>query len=92
MIYQVSINVAVNTSLSKQSVSGSPKCFIKSLIAFRQIFGNIYANLSNAENTPNYIDSLSNGFKIRNTGQNTSGQTYVYACFAEAPFKYANAR
>ena len=40
------------------------------------------------------IDILSNGFKSRNSaGQfNDSGQTYVYLAFAEAPFKYANAR
>lgn len=39
-------------------------------------------------------DVLSNGFKLRNSGgqTNASGGTYVYACFAESPFKYANAR
>jgi hypothetical protein len=39
-------------------------------------------------------DFLSNGFKWRvNSGlRNTSGQTYIYMAFAEAPFKYANAR
>jgi hypothetical protein len=40
----------------------------------------------------NQIDMLSNGFKIRNTNCNDSGGTYIYACFAENPFKYANAR
>jgi len=39
------------------------------------------------------LDILSNGFKIRSsTIQNASGGTYIYACFAENPFKYANAR
>ena len=40
------------------------------------------------------IDFLSNGFKIRgqNAGSNTSGATYIYMAWAEAPFKYANAR
>jgi len=44
------------------------------------------------------IDFVSNGFKIRSTAAggttvlNTSGNTYVYMAFAEAPFKYANAR
>ena len=39
-------------------------------------------------------DFLSNGFKIRNTGsyQNTNSQTYIYAAFAEHPFKTARAR
>jgi hypothetical protein len=39
-------------------------------------------------------DILSNGFKIRNTDgwHNANGDTYIYAAFAENPFKYANAR
>ena len=39
-------------------------------------------------------DLLSNGFKIRQTDSalNTSGQTYIYLAFAEAPFKNARAR
>jgi hypothetical protein len=55
----------------------------------------LYPNLSNAEadGRPD-LDILSNGFKIRSTsgGQNTSGATYIYACFAEYPFKSALAR
>ena len=40
-----------------------------------------------------YVDLLSNGFKLRNTANwNTSGGTYVYLAFAENPFKYATAR
>ena len=40
------------------------------------------------------MDILSNGFKFRTTGagRNASGGTYVYAAFAESPFKYARAR
>jgi len=39
------------------------------------------------------LDILSNGFKMRSsTIQNASGGTYIYAAFAENPFKYANAR
>lgn len=39
-------------------------------------------------------DILSNGFKIRTStaGRNQSGQTYIYAAFAENPFQYARAR
>jgi hypothetical protein len=42
----------------------------------------------------NGIDILSNGFKIRQTGNNhnNSGETYIFAAFATAPFKYALAR
>ena len=41
-----------------------------------------------------YLDALSNGFKFRSTNgyQNDSGVTYIYAAFAEAPFKYSLAR
>ena len=41
-----------------------------------------------------YKDLLSNGFKIRGTSgeQNTSGNVYLYAAFAEHPFKTARAR
>ena len=42
----------------------------------------------------NEIDFLSNGFKLRNADDpsNRSGQEYVFAAFAENPFKYALAR
>lgn len=54
----------------------------------------LYPNLSNAESAFASLDGLSNGFKIRNTDSayNASGGTYVYAAFAENPFKYALAR
>ena len=54
----------------------------------------LYPNLVNSEGTFAAIDSLSNGFKIRNTdaSYNATGGTYLYAAFAENPFKYANAR
>jgi hypothetical protein len=59
----------------------------------------LFANLSNAEFTPyNFGDLNSNGFKIRDNSSglqanyNTSGETYIYAAFAENPLKYANAR
>ena len=50
---------------------------------------------SSAESTGAMImDFLSNGFKLRNsdTKSNGSGYTYIYAAFAESPFKYALAR
>ena len=53
----------------------------------------LYADLNLAE-ASNSFDMVSNGFKIRNTsnGYNASGSTYIYFAFAEAPFKFANAR
>jgi hypothetical protein len=54
----------------------------------------LYPNLSNAEGAFDSLDALSNGFKIRNTNAsyNTSAATYVYAAFAENPFKISRAR
>jgi len=58
---------------------------------------NLYPNLSAAEDdyTSTYpFDMLSNGIKFRANyaNVNASGGTYIYACYAENPFKYANAR
>jgi len=50
----------------------------------------IYPNYSNAESgdNANKFDFVSNGFKLRASGQqmNQSGDTYIYMCFAESPF------
>ena len=48
---------------------------------------------TNTEGTKNYIDFLSNGFKLRGTEISTNAsQDYIYAAFAEHPFKTARAR
>jgi hypothetical protein len=54
----------------------------------------LYPNTSGAEASGTNMDFLSNGFKIRASGDthNGSGSTYIYAAFAESPFKYALAR
>jgi hypothetical protein len=51
-------------------------------------------NSSAAENSGNALDMLSNGFKWRDTfgSHNATGGLYVYAAFAENPFKNALAR
>ena len=43
---------------------------------------------NNTESTNIPLDILSNGFKIRTSAGdvNTSGNTYIYMCFAESPF------
>ena len=48
----------------------------------------LQANLSNAEATDDDLDILSNGFKLRGSGNdlNGSGSTYIYMAFAENPF------
>jgi len=56
----------------------------------------LFPNLSSAEDTgiPNFMDILSNGFKLRdsNVSENASGGTYIYMAYAENPFKNALAR
>ena len=55
------------------------------------------SNIAESDTGSTYynFDILSNGFKLRagNTyGVNQAGATYIYMAFAEAPFKYANAK
>jgi len=54
------------------------------------------ADQSNAEdnNANSSVDFISNGFKLRtaHAERNASGGTYIYAAFAESPFKNSNAR
>jgi hypothetical protein len=52
----------------------------------------LLADSSGAAGNVTLYDFLSNGFKMRGTSQNGSGSTFIYAAFAENPFKYANAR
>ena len=63
---------------------------------FNVVNNNLYPALSSAEDTSAAdIDILSNGFKLREgagLNPNTSGDTYIFAAFAEQPFKYARAR
>jgi hypothetical protein len=50
----------------------------------------LQAQSSNNENTAySPVDFLSNGFKLRiaDLSWNDSGGTYIYAAFAELPFK-----
>jgi hypothetical protein len=53
------------------------------------------ANYAESSQAANYIDLLSNGFKLRGDGSgstNASGATYIYMAFASAPLKYSLAR
>ena len=54
----------------------------------------LYADLDALEGTTDYIDLLSNGFKLRNSHGNVNAlnNTYSYAAFAKNPFKTARAR
>ena len=61
------------------------------------VIGNIlFANDTASEETSSskQFDLVSNGFKLKaaNQGVNVSSNTYIYAAFAEHPFKTARAR
>lgn len=62
--------------------------------AHNPIVAGIHAEQAAAENSFYSVDFLSNGFKIRDyySTQNGPSYTFIFAAFAEAPFKYANAR
>jgi len=60
-----------------------------------EVLKDLTANTSAEEaDNSNFLDFLSNGFKLRTTGAavNGAGRTMIYMAFAEAPFKYANAK
>jgi hypothetical protein len=70
--------------------------FDSSRSTYNAIDVGIYPNLANAETAlgASTYDFLSNGFKLRQTNAdfNESGIGYIYAAFAENPFKISRAR
>jgi hypothetical protein len=61
---------------------------------FNQTNNVLWANLSDADAAGQGTDILSNGFKLRSNGlvTNASNGNFIFAAFAESPFKYAKAR
>ena len=83
--------------LLKLTTGGSAKWFI--FDSTRDIDNENTASLNTdgaAESSSHPIDFLSNGFKLREADSagytNYSGSQYIYAAFAEHPFKFARAR
>jgi hypothetical protein len=69
------------------------RMYDKSRIGYNSSNYVLYPNLSNAEGaSTDHFDLLSNGAKIRSNNNNTNGQTYIYAAFAENPLKFSLAR
>jgi len=56
----------------------------------------LFPNLANVEASGSgyEVDLLSSGFKLRSTDtdRNASNSTYIFAAFAESPFKYSNSK
>ena len=53
---------------------------------FNECTRDLYPNTTGAEtNNPNFVDFLSNGFKLRTTGASVNSGTIIYMAFAEQP-------
>jgi hypothetical protein len=76
------------------SVSGFWTIFDSARETSNVMGSRLWANVSDQESSdPPRIDFVSNGYKIRTVGDpNTSSGTFIFAAFAESPFKYARAR
>ena len=59
---------------------------------FNPVDDSLFPNKNDAESTSHVIDFLSNGFKVRDSDGtvNSTGNTYIYMAFAEAPFVNSN--
>ncbi len=80
----------------KQSSGGSTGWLIYDTArdTFNEADAVLQAHVTTAEVTAADIDIVSNGWKFRtnDSAVNGSSATYIYLAFAEAPFKFANAR
>ena len=78
----------------RTNTTGNWIIYDSSRSTFNQPAAALYPNLSNAEDVSHPSDFLSNGFKLRSTGadSNASGGTFIFAAFAENPFKNSLAR
>jgi len=83
------------TKTTNRSGAGAESWFIHDAARDGYNFANqtLYPNLSSAEGG-SAVDILSNGFKLRSSGNsvNGGGDTYIYAAFAEHPFATSRAR
>ena len=82
--------------MTKGTAAGNWKMWDNKRIPYNVITTSLAADTTAADNTgtAQYIDFLSNGFKIRgsDTATNGDGTLYIFMAFAESPFKTANAR
>lgn len=80
----------------RTDTTGSWRVWDTSRSTYNVAAATLLTNSSSVELTTSNenFDILSNGFKLRSADseQNTNGGTYIYAAFAENPFKYSNAR
>lgn len=80
---------------SSASTYGSWRIWDTTRNPYNVMKSELYPNLSDAEDSAQIgLDATSNGFKVRSTisGVNGSAETFIFAAFAENPFKYSLAR
>ena len=82
--------------LKRSSAAGAPwSIFDTSRNTYNSTNLELDANSATADSSAgNGMDILSNGFKLRDSAylNSSSGDTFIYAAFAESPLKFANAR
>jgi hypothetical protein len=83
--------------MKKTTASGAWHLFDNKRSGYNYANDVLQPDTSDAElsgQTYEFVDLLSNGFKVRRTthGPNSDGETYIWAAFSESPFKHANAR
>ena len=80
--------------IKRSSASDNWAIFDTSRLGYNVDNNELQPNSSLAEGSTDFIDIVSNGFKNRNSDArcNASGSTYIYAAFAENPFKNSLAR
>ena len=78
----------IMTKRTDSSTGGSWQMYDNKRLGYNVDNNQMKADKTNAEDTTDGLDILSNGFKMRNSGSsyNTSGGTYIYMAFAESPF------
>jgi len=80
--------------LIKSTSSGASWCIFDNKREGYNVDNDLMRVAAATEQTDDDVDFVSNGLKFRrsSTNFNNSSHTYVYLAFAEAPFKFANAR
>ena len=78
----------IMTKRTDSSTGGSWQMYDNKRLGYNVDNNQMKADKTNAEDTSDGLDILSNGFKMRNSGNsyNASGATYIYMAFAENPF------
>jgi hypothetical protein len=85
----------VFTKRTDSSSGGDWTVFDSARNPYNIVDARLYISADAAENSNNTFDFLSNGFKLRQatgSSNNMTGGTYIYAAFAENPFKLSLAR